>query len=81
LIIGIGTDPAIKPRNRLSVVIKDVRLRIEHGVERIFIAVEIGDQDFYFAFRIKCADLANRLGPVGGAPSGKSSRFTEVITV
>src|SRR6185369_2448056 len=47
------------------------RLRVEHSVQRRFVAVEVGYEHFNFAFRVERAHLANRLGPVGGAAVGE----------
>ena len=64
LIISIWPHASIKPRDRFRVVIQHVGLRIEHGVERVFVAVEIGNQNFDLALGIQRAHLANRFGPM-----------------
>ena len=67
LVDSVGSDAAIKSRDRFGVVIQHVGLRVEHRVERRFVAIEIRNQNFDFAVRIQRAHLANRLGPVSGA--------------
>src|SRR6185369_7705297 len=67
LVIRVRPDASIQSRDGLSVVIEHVRLSVENGVERGFVAVEVWNQHLDFAVGIRSADLANRFGPVGGA--------------
>ena len=82
MIIGIRTDPTIKPGNCFGVVIEHLRLRIEHGVESLFVTIEIRNQNFDFAFGIQGAYLPDCLGPMGGsAVLGDIQGLPEVMTV
>src|SRR4029079_9254966 len=67
LVNSVGPDASIKSRDRFGVVVENVWLRVEHGVERGFIAVEIRNQDFDFALGVQSANLSNRFCPVRGA--------------
>ncbi len=64
IVFRIGADAAIQTGNSLSVVIQYVGPRVQHIVQRRFVAVEIRDQNFDFALRVQFPHTCDRLGPV-----------------
>jgi hypothetical protein len=52
LVIRVGANAPVKPRNRLRIVIEHIRLSIEDCVKRRFIAIEIRNQNFDLALGI-----------------------------
>ena len=79
LVNGIRPHPTVQTSDRFGVVVEDVGLRVEYGVQCRFIAIEVRNQNFNLALRIVRADLTNCFRPVRRA-AGKSSRLTDVIT-
>ena len=53
---------AVQPRHRFGVVIQHVRPRVEHGLQRPLVALEIGNQHFDPAVGQARACLADGLG-------------------
>src|SRR5215213_1352797 len=67
LVNRIGPDAAVQAGDGFGVVVKHVRLCVEHGVECGFVAVEVRNQNFDFAIGIESTYLSNRFSPVCGA--------------
>src|ERR1700752_3193740 len=61
---------AIEARNRLGVVVENVRLDREDGIEGIPIAAEIGNEHFDFAVRDAPANFLDGTGKDAGAAVG-----------
>ena len=53
---------AVEPRHRLGVVVQDVGPRVEHGAQRRFLALEVGNQHLDAAVGHPRLDLADRVG-------------------
>ncbi len=60
-------DGALEPFDRFEVVVEDVGLGVEDGVEGFGLAAKIGDEDFDGGLGIAVADGANGGGPDAGA--------------
>jgi hypothetical protein len=67
LVNRVGPDTTVETRDCFSIVVEYVWFGVEDRVECCFVAVEVWNQNFDFAFRIPRPDLSNRLGPVSGA--------------
>ena len=64
-------DFAVKARHGLDIVIENFDSGFDDGFERLKIAFEVGNQQFYADFRIKSLDPENRLGEMRRAAVGK----------
>ncbi len=62
LVDRLGPHTAIEPRYRLDVVVEDLRPFVEHDLEGIPEATEVGDEHLDGTARDLLADLANGLG-------------------
>jgi hypothetical protein len=67
LVDGVGSDTAVKTRDRFSIVIEYVGFGVEYGVECRFVSVKVWNENLDFAIRIQGTDLSNGLSPVSGA--------------
>ena len=73
-------DRLLQPRDRLDVVVQDVRPGRHHRPERLRLAVEVGDQDLDAHARARVPQPPDRLGEDARPPSARSSRATLVTT-
>ncbi len=60
--LSLWAHALVEPRDRLDVVAEHLRPRVEHGVEGLGRALEIGDEDLDRRARRLSADLADRRG-------------------
>src|SRR5262249_32474409 len=64
---GLGTDALIQTRNGLDVVIEDVGFGLHDDAQGVVVALKVGSQDLYRAFRIDAANPADGSGEEGRA--------------
>ncbi len=80
LVNRIGSNATVQPRDRFGVVVENVRLRVENGVERTSSPLKSGISTSI----LHCGFIARTCRTVSAQcaapPSGRSSRLTEVIT-
>ncbi len=60
IVAALRAHAAVKLRHGFGVVIEHIGLRVEHGVERGFIALKVRDQNLDAARRVERAHGANR---------------------
>ena len=75
LVASAGPALLVEPRHRLGVVVVDVRLGLEHGANRIFLALEIGHEHFDRRRRTAQLDLPDGLG------EGPRAEVGEVVAI
>src|SRR5205814_1427204 len=63
--------PLVEPRHGLRVVVVDVRLRVQHRVDRVLAALEVGNEYFDRAIRKPGFDLPNGFREDVGAEVGQ----------
>ena len=67
IIAGLDADGLLQPFHCLDVVIEDVRLRVENGIQVGRPALQVGNEDLNAAMGTAVADRADGLRPDGGA--------------
>ena len=66
-----GTHFAVKPRHGFDIVIENFDSGFDHGLERVKIAFEVGNQKLYPDLRIESLDPENGLGEMRRAAVGQ----------
>src|ERR1019366_933839 len=67
LIAGAAAGYAIQARHGLGVVVQDVGPGVEHDLQAVLAALEVGDEHFDRAVRLAAADFADGFGKAPGA--------------
>ena len=70
-VAGRRAHGPLQPRHRLEVVVEDIRPGVDDRLQRVGIALEVGDEDLDAGARPASADRPDRGGEGGGAAVGK----------